>query len=58
MGLAFFSMTINLVQEEIVDKIRQLAKDIGIIDDDDEDSIGEESENNEGGDCGDTRNNY
>ena len=50
MGLAFFSMTINLVQEEIVDKIRQLAKDIGIIDDDDEDSICEESENVEG-DC-------
>ena len=50
MGLAFFSMTINLVQEEIVDKIRQLAKDIGIINDDDEDSICEESENVEG-DC-------
>ena len=36
-GLAFVSMTINLVQEEIVDKFRQLARDIGILDDDDED---------------------
>ena len=36
MGLAVVAMTINLVQEEIIEKFRQLAIDIGIIDDDEE----------------------
>ena len=38
MGLAIVAMSINLVQEEIIEKFRQLAKDIGIIDDDDDES--------------------
>ena len=36
MGLAIVAMTINLVQEEIIERFRQLAIDIGIIDDDEE----------------------
>ena len=36
LGLAVVAMTINLVQEEIIEKFRQLAIDIGIIDDDDD----------------------
>ena len=36
MGLAVVAMTINLVQEEIIEKFRQLAIDIGIIDDDED----------------------
>lgn len=39
MGLAVVAMSINLVQEEIIGKFRQLAKDMGIIDDDDEDDM-------------------
>jgi hypothetical protein len=38
MGLAILAMRINLVQEEIVEKIREFAKDIGLIDDHDDDS--------------------
>ena len=41
MGLAVVAMTINLVQEEIIERFRQLAIDIGIIDDD-EDNIEED----------------
>lgn len=37
MGLAVVAMTINLVQEEIIERFRQLAIDIGIIDDDEND---------------------
>ena len=37
MGLAIVAMTINLVQEEIIERFRQLAIDIGIIDDDEDD---------------------
>merc|ERR1719266_1959018 len=37
MGLAIVAMTINLVQEEIIERFRQLAIDIGIIDDDEND---------------------
>ena len=37
MGLAVMAMTINLVQEEVIGKFRQLARDMGIIDDDDDD---------------------
>ena len=29
-------MTINLLQEEVIDMVLNLAKDLGIIDDDDE----------------------
>ena len=36
MGLAVVAMTINLVQEEIIERFRQLAIDIGIIDDEDD----------------------
>ena len=36
MGLAVVAMTINLVQEEIIERFRQLAIDMGIIDDDDD----------------------
>lgn len=36
MGLAIVAMTINLVQEEIIERFRQLAIDIGIVDDDEE----------------------
>ena len=36
MGLAVVAMTINLVQEEIIERFRQLAIDIGIIDDDED----------------------
>eukprot|EP00094_Tigriopus_californicus_P002496 TCALIF_02413-PA protein Name:"Similar to twk-18 TWiK family of potassium channels protein 18 (Caenorhabditis elegans)" AED:0.23 eAED:0.23 QI:0/0.33/0/0.5/1/1/4/0/893 len=39
MGLAVVAMSINLVQEEIMGKFRQLAKDMGIIDDDDDDLV-------------------
>ena len=39
MGLAVVAMSINLVQEEIIGKFRQLAKDMGIIDDDDDEEI-------------------
>ena len=43
MGLAVVAMTINLVQEEIIERFRQLAIDIGIIDDDEnEDNIMDE----------------
>ena len=43
-GLAFLvaaivAMSINLVQEEIIGKFRQLAKDMGIIDDDEDDEL-------------------
>ena len=41
MGLAIVAMSINLVQEEIVEKIREFAKDIGLIDDHDDDSVNE-----------------
>jgi len=41
MGLAILAMSINLVQEEIVEKIREFAKDIGLIDDDDDVSLNE-----------------
>ena len=41
MGLAIVAMSINLVQEEIVEKIREFAKDIGLIDDHDDDSVKE-----------------
>ena len=37
MGLAVVAMTINLVREEIIERFRQLAIDIGIIDDDEND---------------------
>ncbi len=36
MGLAVVAMSINLVQEEIIGKARQLAKDMGIIEEDEE----------------------
>ncbi len=39
MGLAIVAMSINLVQEEIVEKIREFAKDIGLIEDHDDESI-------------------
>ena len=35
-GLAVISMTINLLQEEVIDMVINLAKDLGIIDDDDD----------------------
>ena len=37
LGLAVISMTINLLQEEVIDIVVNLAKDLGIIDDDKED---------------------
>lgn len=37
MGLAIVAMSINLVQEEIVGKLRQLARDMGIIEEHEED---------------------
>ena len=46
MGLAVVAMTINLVQEEIIERFRQLAIDIGIIDDD-EDILDDEVWNND-----------
>ena len=39
MGLAVVAMSINLVQEEIVGKFRQIAQDMGIIDDDDDEEM-------------------
>ena len=40
LGLAVLSMSFNLIQEEVVDFAVQLAKDCGVIDDDDEDEDG------------------
>lgn len=39
MGLAIVAMSINLVQEEIVEKIREFARDVGLVDDEDDDSV-------------------
>jgi hypothetical protein len=39
MGLAVVAMSINLVQEEIMNKFRELAKDLGIIDREEEEDI-------------------
>ena len=39
MGLAILAMSINLVQEEIVERIREFAKDMGLIDDGDDESL-------------------
>jgi len=40
MGLAIVAMSINLVQEEIVEKIREFAIDVGLVDyDDDDESV-------------------
>lgn len=38
-GLAVLSMSINLIQEEVVDMAIRQAKNCGIIDDDDEDEV-------------------
>ncbi len=32
-------MSINLVQEEIVEKIREFARDVGLVDDEDDESV-------------------
>ena len=37
LGLAVLSMSLNLIQEEVADLAVKLAKDCGIIDDDDDD---------------------
>ena len=37
LGLAVLSMSFNLIQEEVVDFAVQLAKDCGVIDDEDDD---------------------
>jgi hypothetical protein len=37
MGLAVVAMSINLVQEEVIRKLRKLAMDLGIIDDEHDD---------------------
>ena len=39
MGLAIVAMSINLVQEEIVEKIREFARDVGLVDDEDDESV-------------------
>ena len=36
LGLAVLSMSINLIQEEVVDAFAKLARDCGIIDDDED----------------------
>lgn len=45
MGLAIVAMSINLVQEEIIGKFRQLARDLGIMDDEDDGAGAEEVAN-------------